>query len=102
MSDLKTGTEAPGHAPAEPTALFLDAPGWVALAMLAVFAIMVWKRVPAIVGRLLDGKIEAIREQLDTAQRLRKEAEALKAEYEAKSAAAESEAAAVGGRAKGT
>lgn len=100
MSEMKAHTEVPGHEPAEPTALMLDAPGWVAAAMIFVFLIMVWKRVPAIVGKLLDGKIAAIREQLDAAQRLRKEAEALKAEYEAKSAAAETEAAAMVERAK--
>src|SRR4051812_12286246 len=100
MSDMKAVTEVPGHEPAEPTAFLLDAPGWVALAMLAVFGIMLWKRVPAIISKLLDGKIAAIRQQLDEAKRLRAEAEALKAEYEAKSAAAETEAAAMIERAK--
>ncbi len=100
MSEMKATTEVPGHEPAEPTAFFLDAPGWVALAMLAVFAIMIWKRVPSVVGKLLDGKIAAIRHQLDEAKRLRAEAEALKAEYEAKSAAASTEAAALIERAK--
>jgi F-type H+-transporting ATPase subunit b len=94
MSDMKAHTEVPaeGHHAAEPTAFGLDAPGWVALAMIAVFAVMIWKRVPAIVGKLLDGKIEAIRTQLANAEQLRKEAEAIKAEYEAKSAAAGAEA----------
>ena len=100
MSEMKAHTEIPGHEPAEPTAFFLDAAGWVSLAMILVFAIMIWKRVPAIVGKLLDGKIAAIRHQLDEAKRLRAEAEALKAEYEAKSAAAETEAAALLDRAK--
>src|SRR4051812_41823551 len=100
MSEMKAVTEVPGHEPAEPTAFFLDAPGWVAAAMLAVFLIMIWKRVPAIVAKLLDGKIAPIREQLANAEQLRKEAEALKAEYEARSAAAESEAAGLIERAK--
>lgn len=101
MSDTTAHTEvAAGHHPAEPTALFLDAPGWVALAMLAVFAVMIWKRVPAIVAKLLDSRIAAIRDQLANAERLRKEAEALKAEYQAKSAAADVEAAALIERAK--
>ncbi|MGE0179092.1 MAG: F0F1 ATP synthase subunit B [Sphingomonas sp.] len=83
-----------GGAPhAEPTALFFDASGWVALAMVAVFALMIWKRVPAAIGRALDNKIGTIRQQLDEAAQLRAEAEALRSEYEAKSAQADAEAA---------
>ena len=77
---------------AEPTAFGLNPGQWVALAMLAVFAIMIWQKVPAMIGKALDGKIAEIRAQLDEAQQLRAEAEALKAEYEAKSAAADGEA----------
>src|SRR5947209_13714221 len=71
---------------AEPTFLGLNPGGWVALAMLFVFAILIWKKVPAAIGKALDGKIALIRDQLAEAETLRKEAEALKAEYEAKSA----------------
>ena len=53
----------------------------------SVFAILIWKRVPALIGEALDKKIAGIREQLDEAAQLRAEAEALKAEYEAKAAA---------------
>lgn len=81
-----------GVAHAEPTALGLDATAWVALAMLVVVAIMLWKKVPAAIGKGLDRKIAGIREQLDEASRLRAEAEALRAEYEAKAAAAGAEA----------
>ena len=42
--------------------------GWVALAMLVVFAIMIWKKVPAAIGKALDKKIAAIREQLAEAE----------------------------------
>ena len=86
-------TEADVEAHPEPTALGLDATAWVALAMLAVIAIMLWKKVPAAIGKALDKKIAGIREQLDEAAKLRAEAEALKAEYEAKAAAAGAEAA---------
>jgi F-type H+-transporting ATPase subunit b len=85
-------TAAPEHH-AEPTALGLDAPAWIAMAMVAVFAILLWKRVPAIIGAALDKKIAGIRAQLDEAAELRSEAEALKAEYEAKAAQADAEAA---------
>ena len=78
------------HGP-EPKAFGLDAPAWVALAMIAVFAIIVWKKVPAAIGRALDKKIALIRGQLDEAAKLRAEAEALRSEYEAKAAAADAE-----------
>ncbi|WP_246166318.1 F0F1 ATP synthase subunit B [Sphingomonas sinipercae] len=79
----------------DPKALGFDATMLVALAMVVVIALMVWKKVPAAIGRSLDSKIEGIRSQLAEAQALRKEAEALKAEYEARAQAAEGEAAAM-------
>ena len=79
--------DAPEHA--EPTALALNPGGWVALAVLIVFALLIWKKVPGAVGRALDSKIALIRDQLAEAESLRKEAEALKAEFEAKSAGAD-------------
>ncbi len=68
----------------EPTALGFGPGAWVALSMLAVFGIMVYLKVPALVAGMLDKKIAGIREQLDAAANLRAEAEALKAEYEKK------------------
>ncbi len=88
-------TEVAGHAPAEhaePTALGMSPTGWVALAMLAVFAIFLWKRVPAAVGKALDQQIATIRSRLDEAASLRAEAEALKKEYQKKAKAADKEA----------
>lgn len=84
----------------EPSVLGLDASMWVAIAMLVVIALLVWKKVPAAIGKSLDKKIEAIREQLAEAEALRKDAEALKAEYEAKAKAADKEAAAMVERAR--
>ena len=82
-----------GEAPyVDPAALGLNATAWVALAMLVVIGIMLWKKVPAAIGRALDRKIEGIREQLAEAAQLRTEAEALKAEYEARAAQAGAEA----------
>ena len=74
---------------AEPTAFWLNPGGWVALAVLVVFILLVWKKVPGAVGRALDSKIALIRDQLAEAESLRKEAEALKAEYQAKAASAD-------------
>lgn len=73
----------------------IDAPMFISLAMLVVIALMIWKKVPAAIGRALDVKIALIRDQLAEAEALRKEAEALKAEYQAKAEAAEAEAAAM-------
>jgi F-type H+-transporting ATPase subunit b len=90
---------APEHHPT-PSALGLDAPAWIALAMLLVLAILVWKRVPALIGAALDSKIATIREQLEEAAQLRAEAEALKAEYDARAAQADAEAATMLDRAR--
>lgn len=92
--------EGHGAPYAEPKALGLDATAWVAIAMLVVIGIMLWKKVPAAIGRALDTKIAAIRAQLDEAAKLRAEAEALRAEYEAKAAAAGAEAEATLARAR--
>ncbi|MDP1908575.1 MAG: hypothetical protein Q8K85_09745, partial [Hyphomicrobium sp.] len=73
----------------EPSVFGLTPTAWVALAMIAVLALFLWKKVPAAVGKALDGKIAEIRAQLDEAKALRAEAEALKAEYETKAAAAD-------------
>src|SRR5690349_22535860 len=87
MSEAQThaGTEVPVHE-TEATAFGLTAPAFIALAMIVVIAILVWKKVPGAIGRALDDKIKLIRDQLAEAESLRKEAEALKAEYEAKAA----------------
>jgi F-type H+-transporting ATPase subunit b len=79
----------PAGAEHEPTAFHLNPGGWVALAVLIVFALLIWKKVPGAVARALDSKIALIRDQLAEAEALRKEAEALKSEYEAKAASAD-------------
>ena len=75
----------------EVTAFGITPGGYVALAMLVVFGIMLYAKVPALVAKMLDAKIAGIREQLDEAARLRNEAAALKAEYEAKAREADAE-----------
>ncbi len=87
-----TGTAELHH---EPAALGITAPGWVALAMLVVIAIMLWQKVPALVGRMLDQRIATIRTQLDEAAALRAEAEAILADAKARSAASAGDAAAL-------
>ena len=101
MAETTTHTEVPAEAHGEPAAFgVVTAPVVVALCVLLVILFMIWKRVPAAIGRSLDKKIAAIREQLDEAESLRKDAEALKAEYEAKAMAADQEAASMVERAK--
>jgi F-type H+-transporting ATPase subunit b len=74
-------------------ALFGLNPGaLVSLAMLVFILILLVKKVPALIGKGLDGKIAAIRAQLDEASKLRAEAEALRTEYEKKLAGAAAEA----------
>jgi F-type H+-transporting ATPase subunit b len=99
-ADIRNGSELKGeiHEPGgaehtvEATALGMNTTGWVAVAGLIVLAILLWKKVPALIGRALDGRIAAIRLELDEASRLRKEAEALKAEYQQKAATAHQDA----------
>jgi F-type H+-transporting ATPase subunit b len=95
-----TADEGHGAPHAEPKALGMDATAWVALAMIVVIALLLWKKVPAAIARALDTKIAGIRSQLDEAATLRAEAEALRNEYQAKAASAEAEAAAMIERAR--
>jgi F-type H+-transporting ATPase subunit b len=89
---------APAHA--EPNFYGITAQMFIALAMIVVIAIMIWKKVPRAIAGALDSKIALIRDQLQEAEALRKEAEALKAEYEAKAASADKDRAALMERAK--
>jgi F-type H+-transporting ATPase subunit b len=99
VAHTTAGTEVPAEHH-EATAFGLNAGGWVAIAMLVVFAILIWKKVPGAVANALDEKIAAIRAQLDEAEALRIEAEALKKEYQKRAKTAEKDAAAMIERAK--
>lgn len=88
-----------GHAAAgteehhvDPTALGMTATAWVSLAMILVILLLLWKKVPSVIGSSLDKKIASIRANLDEAAALRADAEKLRAEYEAKAKAAAKEA----------
>lgn len=106
MSDLlmlvaAEAAHGAGAEHAEPAiAGVLNATVIVSISMLVLVGIMLWKKVPALIGSMLDGKIAAIRAQLDEASDLRKEAEALRAEYQGKLAALDGEAAAIRERAE--
>ena len=78
---------------AEPASFgILTATTWVSIAMAIFIAILLWKKVPALVAGMLDNKIAEISKQLKEAEQLRLDAESLKAEYEAKLADAAKEA----------
>ena len=87
-----TGTTELHH---EPTALGISAPGFVALSMLVVIGLILWKKVPAMIAGMLDARIATIRTQLDEASRLRTEAEAQLAEAKARNGASAGDAAAI-------
>ena len=76
----------------DPKAVGMDATAWVSLAMGVFILILLFKKVPGLIGGALDGRIAQIKTQLEEASKLRAEADALKAEYEAKLAAAAGEA----------
>ena len=76
----------------DPKAVGMDATAWVSLAMAVFIVILLVKKVPGLIGGVLDNRIAQIKSQLAEAAKLRAEAEALKAEYEAKLAAAAGEA----------
>jgi F-type H+-transporting ATPase subunit b len=68
---------------------------WVAVGFVMVIALLVWKGVPGMVGKMLDQRAAVIAAELDEAKRLRAEAAALLADYKKRAAGAEAEARAI-------
>ncbi|OJT95913.1 MAG: hypothetical protein BGN82_09890 [Alphaproteobacteria bacterium 65-7] len=68
---------------------------WVAAGFLMVIGILLWKRVPALIGKMLDQRAAVISAELEEARRLRTEAAALLKDYQARAANAEAEAQAI-------
>jgi F-type H+-transporting ATPase subunit b len=79
----------------DPHALGLDGTGWVALAMAVFIVILLVRKVPSLIGKMLDKRIAEIANRLEEAKRLRAEAEALRDEYARKIASAEADMAAM-------
>lgn len=65
---------------------------WVLVAFLAFAGLVVYYRVPTLVGKALDDRADAIRRELDEARKLREDAQTLLADYQRKAREAESEA----------
>lgn len=77
------------------TGLLADPTFWVAVGTVLFIGVVVWQRVPQMVGKMLDDRAAAIKAELDEAKRLREEAEVLLKEYRAKTANAAQEAQAI-------
>jgi F-type H+-transporting ATPase subunit b len=71
---------------------FHEAESWVLVAFILFLALLVYLKVPAMLGRMLDERSAKIARELDEARRLREEAQALLDSFKAKRAEAEKEA----------
>lgn len=72
--------------------MVFDAAFWATAALVVFLAVVIYLKVPAMVGKALDGRIRKIEEELAEAERLRAEAKALLEEYQRKREDAEKEA----------
>src|SRR5690606_33982294 len=70
----------------------MDATFWAFVALVIFIAIIVYMKVPAMIGRSLDERADNIRKELEEARTLREEAQQLLAEYHRKRKEAEKEA----------
>lgn len=97
-AQMTAHTEVPAggaHELPEPEAFGFGPGAWVALSMIVLLAIALWKKVPGVLTKGLDSGIAEIRKELDEARTLRAEAEALRKEYADKIAGAEKDVAAM-------
>ncbi|EFM56440.1 MULTISPECIES: F0F1 ATP synthase subunit B [Brucella] len=70
----------------------MDATFWAFIALVIFVAIVVYMKVPGMVGRTLDERADRIKKELEEARTLREEAQQLLAEYHRKRKEAEKEA----------
>jgi F-type H+-transporting ATPase subunit b len=73
----------------------MDGETWVAVGIVIFVLILLWKRVPAMVGAQLDTRAAIIAKELEEAARLRQEAQEILADYKKKQSLAEPEALAI-------
>ena len=62
---------------------FAETSNWLLISFV-IFAVILWRAAKGAVIRMLDGRIETIREELQTAENLRVEAQELLAQYQRK------------------
>ena len=60
---------------------FGHAESWVLVSFILFIALLVYLKVPAMLGKMLDARAAKIAHELDSARKLRQDAEALLAEY---------------------
>ena len=75
--------------------MFFLAEFWVAVAFVAFLLVLVYYKVPSLIGKALDDRAEAIRKELDEARRVREEAQNLLADYQRKHRSVSDEAEAI-------
>lgn len=73
-------------------ALLSDATFFVAIGLAVFIGILVWKKIPDMIGKMLDERSAAIARELDDARKLREDAAALLSSYQRKQRDAEREA----------
>ena len=72
--------------------ILIEGETWVAVGFVLVIALLLWKGVPGMVGKMLDQRAAVIAAELEEAKRLRTEAAALLADYQKRAKGAEAEA----------
>jgi F-type H+-transporting ATPase subunit b len=65
---------------------------WEGLGLVIVIGLILWQRVPAMIGKMLDARAVAIRDELTQARQLREEAEAVLVRYTERASHAQTEA----------
>lgn len=65
---------------------------WEGLGLLIVIGLILWQRVPAMLGKMLDARAVAIQNELTQAKHLREEAEAVLVRYTERASHAQAEA----------
>ncbi|WP_040854805.1 F0F1 ATP synthase subunit B [Phyllobacterium sp. YR531] len=70
----------------------MDATFYALVGLILFLALVVYLKVPGVVGKSLDARADKIRDELEEARRLREEAQSLLAEYQRKRKEAEKEA----------
>ena len=71
----------------------MDNTFWATVALIIFIGVVLYLKVPAMIGKALDERANSIRGELDEARRLREEAQQLLAEYQRKRKEAEKDAA---------
>jgi F-type H+-transporting ATPase subunit b len=72
--------------------IFHEVETWEIVGFLIVIALLLWKGVPGMIGKMLDQRAAVISAELEEAKRLRAEAAALLADYQKRAKGAEAEA----------